>query len=87
MMLLDGLLRRMGILAPQEPKDLDDQIYSEAAMDNAIVDTGRNLDLLSRVAENGSRTNELLRAGIDRLKISGADPDAVVMPHRISSRR
>lgn len=70
------LLRKMSMSTPPPAVTAsppDDQTYSEAAMDNAIVDSGRTIDQLSTTAALGSRANEMLREGIDRLKISGAD--------------
>lgn len=68
------LLRSIGVGPAPVAADPDDQVYSEAAIDNAIVDSGRTIDQLSQVAARGTAANERLRAGIDRLKISGADP-------------
>lgn len=76
--MIQNLLRRIGVGAPV-PAEMpvsgpDDQVYSEAALDNAIVDSGRAIAQMSQTAASGGRANELLRAGIERLKISTADP-------------
>jgi len=76
--MIHSLLRKIGIWTRPLDVGPDDQTYSEAAMDNAIVDSGRTIDQLSQAAALGSRANDMLRAGIDRLKISGADPVEVV---------
>jgi phytoene/squalene synthetase len=76
-------LRRIGVAAPPaEPAD--DQTYSEAAIDNALHDSGRAIDALSAVVALGRRTDERLRASIERLKLSAADPIEVIA--RISRR-
>lgn len=75
--MIRNLLRRLSMSAVPSPvvdASHDDQAYSEAAMDNAIVDSGRTIDQLCRSAARGGRANEMLREGIDRLKVSGADP-------------
>ena len=84
--MIQNLLRRIGVGTPvPAPGADDDQVYSEAALDNAIVDSGRAIAQLSQTAAKGGRANELLRAGIERLKISSADPMEVMT--RIARRR
>jgi hypothetical protein len=76
--MIQSLLRKIGIWTRPPDMGPDDQTYSEAAMDNAIVDSGRTIVELSQAAALGGRVNDMLRVGIDRLKISGADPVEVV---------
>jgi hypothetical protein len=76
--MIRNLLQRIGVESAPLSAGPDDQTYTEAAMDNAIVDSGRTIDQLSQVAVLGTRANALLRAGIDRLKMSSADPIEVI---------
>lgn len=71
------LLRRIG-LATMPPPDMDEQNYAEAAMENAVIDSTRAVDAISKVAKASGTANAKLRAGIDRMKISSGDPAEVV---------
>lgn len=75
--MIPTLLRRIG-LAPPAPSDMDDQLYAEAAMENAVVDSTRAVDTIHEVAQASGRANARLRAGIDRLKLSNGNPVEVV---------
>ncbi len=57
--MIQSLLRRIGVGPAVAVSAPDDQTYSEAAMDNAIVDSGRTIDHLGEVAALGHRANDI----------------------------
>ena len=64
------LLRKMGLVLPAVPAP-DEQTYAEAQMDNAVIDSTRSVNAITEVAKASGAANAKLRAGIDRLKMSG----------------
>lgn len=76
--MIRNLLRKIAMPSPSPAvaASADDQTYSEAQMDNAIVDSGLIIEKLCTTAALGSRANDMLRQGINRLKLSSADTAA-----------
>jgi hypothetical protein len=83
--MMQRLLRAIGMAPVRPPAPADDQTHSEAALDNAIVDVRYGISRLCEAAAVGSQVDAKLRAGIDRMKISGADPIEVMA--RVTGRR
>lgn len=69
------LLRAIHLMRPARPPAPDDQIYAEAAMENAVRESNRAVERIHEVAANGAHSNARLTAAIERLAISNVDKE------------
>lgn len=83
--MMAALLRRLGLARRQDrppasssSDQIDDQTYSDAALDNAMHDTTRSLADLEMTARRSDRSNARLKNGIELLKISNGDPGEIL---------
>jgi hypothetical protein len=67
--MLRDILRKAGILPPAPPSD---QAYYEASVDNALIEHDKIIGRVVGIAESGKESNEILRAGIARIRSSSS---------------
>jgi hypothetical protein len=77
-MRLATILHAIGLAPPPSPKEIDDQVYSEAVMENAVRESDKRIKDLAVVAENGAASNARLSESIERLQIGSANKNDVM---------
>lgn len=73
-----ALRHAIGLAPAADPKQVDDQTYSEAVMENALRESDRTVERLAMVREEGTRSNTRLGAAIERMQISNTDKTDVM---------
>lgn len=72
-MMIQALLRKIGLAPPAGPDAANDQTYSEAAMENAVRQSDKTIEQLGDISAMSHATNAKLRAGIERIRITSTD--------------
>jgi hypothetical protein len=82
--MLRQFLIRIRLLSPRPPTD---QIYSEAKVENAMIDRDKQIARIKDIAESGKTSNDALRAGIARVNTSSLRKDPMAeLVHGMKSR-
>ena len=83
-----AMLRAIHVLPPASDEGDDDQIYSEAVMENAMRESDRTIERINEVAADGAQTNARLTESIERLAMSNVNKEDVMaeLVHGMRSR-
>jgi hypothetical protein len=77
-MRIAAMLRAIRFM-PREPAEaVEDQTYSEAAMENAVRESDRTIERLNEVAESSAQSNTQLTESIKRLELSNVEKKDVM---------
>lgn len=77
MNLITAVLRAIRWI-PHSTPDPDDQLYSEAVMENAVRESDKKTEAIAAVAQKGAASNARLSQSIERLEIASTDKHDVM---------